>query len=477
MKKIWIVVLMLALAMTATTAVWAADTETDTETDTVVGYSSARVEQVDLSDVPNILEYADFFESPEAFQITSAQGLEEFSVLSNLGEPFKGVTIYLANDIDMSEIESFEPIGNGRATASFQGIFDGQGHVIDNLKVSVTAEDRIDNILFCGLFGTLVNATVKNLVIGSGCEFVCTSEDTDARTGAVAANVGAAVVIDNVYNLGTVKGQRNTGGIVGFLDGYLGTDARTISNCTNAGTVSTNHGPTGGIVGMVAQPSLTVINCRNVGAVNGLGGTGETDTFNATGGIAGRCFADNLTITGCINNGPITSANAMAGGILGGMQDKNTASITDCVNYGELSGLVTGIYNAAEGITVTVTNCEDLAGETDESLEDDLEEIVPDFPSDDDDNPGGDSSDTEQPGDDDNDPTTPGTGEDETQGEDTTKEPEQSREPENSGEDTTQPSGNEPADDDGGCASSVSGGLIVLALCAAALTGIRKKKD
>ena len=468
MKKLLAFFLTIAMLLCFSVVAFADATEI-----TTVGYSSKRVEKVDLTDVPDILDYADYVTSPEAYKITNAQGLADLASWTNLGDPFTGVTIYLANDIDMTGVEDFKPIGNGRAAAYFRGNFDGQGHVIDNLKVSMTEEDIKDNIVFCGLFGTVVKGSIKNLVIGSGCEFQTTTGDLDVRTGAVVANVGASVVIDNVYNLGTVSGQRNTGGIVGFLDGFEGTDERTISNCTNAGTISTVHGPTGGIVGMVAQPTLTISNCRNVGAINGKGGTGETDTFNAVGGIAGRCFADGLTITGCINNGTITSQNAMAGGILGGMQTKNTAEITDCVNYGELSGLVTGLYNAAKDITVTVTNSENKPGETDSSLENDLEEIVPNFPSEE--QPGGDEDDDDDPdpnvttNPDDTDDKTPAqtdNTDDSTSGSNTTTESPTS-------ENTQEPSGSEKS----GCASTVSGILVIVLMSAGATLAVSRRKE
>ena len=59
------------------------------------------------------------------------------------------------NDIDMSVISSFEPIGG--TLVSFGGNFDGNGHVISGLNINGTSK--------VGLFASLDNAEIKNLTI------------------------------------------------------------------------------------------------------------------------------------------------------------------------------------------------------------------------------------------------------------------------------------------------------------------------
>ncbi len=65
---------------------------------------------------------------------------------------------YLANDIDCSAIANFTPI------PVFMGTFDGRGHTIRNLTIQVDA-DSPSQVSGVGLFGSTVNAAIRNLTI------------------------------------------------------------------------------------------------------------------------------------------------------------------------------------------------------------------------------------------------------------------------------------------------------------------------
>ena len=101
----------------------------------------------------------------------------------NAGTGAQRMTAVLMNDIDMTKIASWIPIGNGSfvATASeskvegaaFEGTFDGQGHALLNCKM--TGALTSDNQVY-GLFGILKGATVRNLVLGAE------SDDTGSFT-------------------------------------------------------------------------------------------------------------------------------------------------------------------------------------------------------------------------------------------------------------------------------------------------------
>lgn len=71
------------------------------------------------------------------FRINSMDDLITFSIEVNSGTSYSGTTVYLGSDItfDSSLSQQFEPIGNS-TTYSFQGYFDGQGHIINNLTLS-----------------------------------------------------------------------------------------------------------------------------------------------------------------------------------------------------------------------------------------------------------------------------------------------------------------------------------------------------
>ncbi|MGN0233244.1 MAG: hypothetical protein ACI4B5_02340 [Bacteroidaceae bacterium] len=68
----------------------------------------------------------------------------------------------LGNDIDMSEIANFTPIGyyvEGKIQNPFEGQFNGYGHIIRNLNVNVS------NGIEAGFFGRAINSTIKNVGI------------------------------------------------------------------------------------------------------------------------------------------------------------------------------------------------------------------------------------------------------------------------------------------------------------------------
>ena len=108
------------------------------------------------------------------------------------------VRIRLMNDLDMSNIWNFPPIGifdwpSGPQVA-FQGEFDGQGHIIYNLSI-----DNSDNEQETGLFGRINNG-------GRIHDFgVVNAEITAvARSGVVAGEIHACQV-DNVFTAGSIS--------------------------------------------------------------------------------------------------------------------------------------------------------------------------------------------------------------------------------------------------------------------------------
>lgn len=65
--------------------------------------------------------------------ISTLEELKAFRDEVNAGNTFKGETIELANDIDLGG-EEWTPIGT--QSHQFQGIFNGNGHTISNLKIN-----------------------------------------------------------------------------------------------------------------------------------------------------------------------------------------------------------------------------------------------------------------------------------------------------------------------------------------------------
>ncbi len=145
--------------------------------------------------------------------------LVRFSEIVNAGEG--NARAKLDADIDLSPVENFTPIGLYSDYESYvnyySGIFDGQNHVIKNLKI--TREDKME----VGLFSRVINGTVKNLGVVNA-EVISLS---DIRTGVIGGEIHVS----------------------------------TVENCFSAGDIllSTSHSQMGGIAGETA--SSTLINC------------------------------------------------------------------------------------------------------------------------------------------------------------------------------------------------------------------------
>jgi uncharacterized repeat protein (TIGR02543 family) len=226
------------------------------------------------------------------FTVSTAAQLAGLAVLVNGGNDFKGKTVTLTADADLTD-HNWTPIGDRRPIsnnvyAEFAGVFNGGGHSIGNMTVNI-------NNNYGGLFGVLTG-TVKNVsVSGSG------NKAQYRNGGIVGENHGT---IENCTNASTVAGDDGTGGIAGSNSG-------AITNCSNTGSVTAEI-DTGGIAG---SNSGTITNCSNTGSVTGS---------NNIGGIAG--LNDKGTIANCSNAGTV-KGDGHYGSIAG---NNNLGSITNC---------------------------------------------------------------------------------------------------------------------------------------------------
>ncbi len=160
----------------------------------------------------------DVVEIGTTLYVYSPVGLQNIANIVNSGNDLEGYTVKLANDIDLNNV-AWTPIGN--KAEPFNGVFDGNGKTISNLKVEGVSE--------LGLFGNTHNfATIKNVTVVNA----------------------------------TVKGNHNVGTILG--QGYA-----EILNCTvkNASVESkAGNGEDGDKVGVIVGrlcegASITVTGC------------------------------------------------------------------------------------------------------------------------------------------------------------------------------------------------------------------------
>ncbi|MBQ9069646.1 MAG: hypothetical protein IJ131_11450, partial [Eggerthellaceae bacterium] len=228
------------------------------------------------------------------YTISTPAELLAFKQSVNYSNTFEGVTVHLKADLDLqsdSTTQSWDPINN------FAGTFDGEGHTIDGVQVSMTTSGA-------GLFGnTRVGVVIHDLIIGPN---------------------------------SSVTGTYNVGGIVGST---ASSGTATIYNCGNHATVtatqanssySTNYSMAGGIVGGT-YGTVNVTACYNKGAING-----KTEGVGGiVGGVRSSSESDRYAtvITSCYNAGTVTNENTSRS--TGGISGYYTL-IKNCLNFGSV---------------------------------------------------------------------------------------------------------------------------------------------
>ena len=273
----------------------------------------------------------------------------------------------LSANIDMSEYNAGEgwiPI------ESFEGILDGRGYTISNLKINRTAQNLV------GLFGDVKsNAKISNLTLENvniiGGEFTgslagnCSGTITNVHvssgnvTGLRNSTGGlvGAFSIEKIINC-TVKadvdGDKNVGGIIGTL--YSGTINRVSADGSVAATENA-----GGLIGLARISDITYINeCATHMAVNGK---------NNLGGLVGSVemtASRKLEIINSYAKGSIETGETNIGGMFGqiyttqGTPDvilRNLYASVSVVVKGETSGGFIGYCRVGGATTQVYDNC------------------------------------------------------------------------------------------------------------------------
>ena len=211
----------------------------------------------------------------------------------------------IKTELTSKEERGFIPI------QSFYGTFDGKENEIRNIYEDTT---NLEGTVQVGLFGTALNANIKNLEVTG--ELIGTW-----FAGGIVANSSGNTNVENCCNRANITGVTMVGGIAG--------NGGSITNSVNYGNIkiessSWGNGGAGGIVGDGGDVSSSI----NYGQVQG----------NChSGGIMGTA-ANNITISDCYNFGKvlIPANRDCAGGIVGHHRSA-TLNITNCINKGDIS--------------------------------------------------------------------------------------------------------------------------------------------
>ena len=202
------------------------------------------------------------------YSISTAAELTKLAEMVNNGQ-ITGGEFVLTNNIDLSSINNWTPIGN--QDNSFKGIFDGNGYTISGLKYENTS---LDDSNIAGLFGEIENAELKNLGVEGNI------------TAYISALLAASAVdskISNCYTTGNVQGGVISAGLLGMLTGDVlledsYSDASITSNPRDGYSNSI-----GGLISDTYLCSLTLDNCYYAGNIS----VTNLNTTICIGGLVG----------------------------------------------------------------------------------------------------------------------------------------------------------------------------------------------
>ncbi len=259
---------------------------------------------------------------------------------------YNNKTIVLNCDIDMAgELTEFE--------ATFMGTFDGNGHSINNITVSeglfksIRSGAEVKNLHISGVSfkgdnsaGIVTaenNGTISNVSVIGNLETTYTME----RAGGIAGRNGGT--IQNCIYYGTITASSDTNGYGVYIGGITGENTGKIEASYAAGNIITNANC---VAGIAARNSKDISNCASYMNIEGA---------SEIGGIVAE--SEGGTISDCTNYGTVTQkdGNQDAGGIAA----KNSAASTiqNSYNYGIIKGDGNNIGGIAGYTAGNITNC------------------------------------------------------------------------------------------------------------------------
>lgn len=289
--------------------------------------------------------------------ITNLAQLKRFRDAVNAGDTYAGKTVSLKADIDLGN-EVWTPIGAKEYV--FSGTFDGEGHIISNLKfenaetsyvglfgyttnvvknvnvnnVTLTGKSYVGAISGCGYTGTIENCQVTGKINISGNYMVGGITGHGYARIADCHVIGAEAnenFIKGIYKEGNLEGD-NVGGIVGH-----NAETNSIKNCTVKNVLVSGTRKVGGIVGITAQNG-DVINCAVENITVETTATAEYAADNAKtmsiGGIIGQyqsAGSNDGEVTDCQLNGVTfnnaNNVNVSIGALSGGLRGSSGSTV------------------------------------------------------------------------------------------------------------------------------------------------------
>ena len=247
--------------------------------------------------------------------------------------------VVLLNDIDLSGLTEWTPIGAGKATGTpsyntlvnpFSGVFNGQGHTISGIQWTFDAESEATHLH--GLFGALKGATVKNLKLGAaGDQITVTGASQNVvAVGALTGYAEGSTITAVTNNVSVILTGDNPDATLMMLAGIAGCAKSTVIGGETKADAVVNNGD-------VKTGRIT--NTAN-------GGTGMN-----VGGICAFTLGAGIKIDYCTNNGEVSAPTGRGGGLVGTLggstSEENGTAVSNSVNNGTVQDDAAGQYGGS----------------------------------------------------------------------------------------------------------------------------------
>ena len=243
------------------------------------------------------------------YQLGSVAQLKLFAMNVNNGE--SDAKAVLTNDIDMGEVEYYQPIGTKEKP--FKGVFDGQGFKITNFGQYVQESEESGYYTLSmsgdgqGFIGWASGATIQNFSIDGAIEYT-----GGTGVGTIGWATGSKLInIHSTLDIAVVATSHHIGGICGHLS-----ENSSATNCSFGGSITDTAGNNDciGGIGAYSNNGVSYTNCANYGDII------YTNSAAYAGGICGYVNNDSFTgIFNCLNTGRVAMADGSmpSGAIVG----------------------------------------------------------------------------------------------------------------------------------------------------------------
>ena len=311
------------------------------------------------------------------YYIGSPADLDLFRIAVNKdGRTFAGCTVYVTQDIVLTDT-AWVPIGNANTeTNTFKGTFDGQGFTISSQNSTCGFVGSGANGVF-GFFGYSYGCTIKNLNLNR-----LQPSNTTYIGGLIGRLMTGTVNIEGCTVTFTEALQGTyIGGLVGYTDNSASVINISSSSAETLKTVSVGQ-HFGGMLsvlfnyGTLNVDNSTFIACDTITITGGSAGYG-------LGGILGYAYGSSssyvkkvtITNTKVISSGDfIASSSAYVGGMIGYAYVYSTSDVfviknsgvympTGTIKSSTTTGGLVGVINLQNASSFEISDCEVVAKE------------------------------------------------------------------------------------------------------------------